>query len=143
MSEWIVRQKIRIPFRYTAGRAMSRFLMGLAERRIRATRCEGCGRVYVPPLGFCGRCWREIAEWQELPDEGELVSYTVRPVGSPVILGLIRLEGADTHLVHRLGEVEPAELGRVIRVRAVWREDRTGSILDIAYFAPVRSGSLG
>lgn len=142
MDEWIVRQKIRIPFRYTAGRAMSRFLMGLAERRLWATRCRGCGHVYVPPLGFCGRCWREIAEWLELSDEGELVSYTVRPAKPPEILGLIRLDGADTHLVHRLGEVEPTELERVVRVRAVWREDRTGSILDIAYFAPVRSGNL-
>jgi len=135
MGEWVVRQKIRIPFRYTAGRAMTRFLEGLAQQRVWATRCEGCGRVYVPPLGFCGRCWREIAEWLELPAEGELVSYTIRP---PTILGLIRLDGADTYLVHRVGGVEPTEVERVRRVRAVWREDRTGSILDIAYFAPVR-----
>ncbi|MCS6817410.1 MAG: Zn-ribbon domain-containing OB-fold protein [Blastocatellia bacterium] len=138
MSEWVVHQRIRIPFEYTAGRTISRFLMGLAERRIWATRCGECGRVYVPPLGFCGRCWREIAEWRELPDEGELVSYTVRPIEPPVILGLIRLDGADTHLVHRLGEVEPTELEQVVRVRAVWRQERTGSILDIVYFAPVR-----
>jgi len=117
---------------------MARFLTGLAERHLWATRCESCGRVYVPPLGFCGRCWREITEWRELPAEGELVSYTVRPTEPPQILGLIRLDGADTQLVHRLGEVEPKELEHVRRVRAVWREDRTGSILDIAYFAPVR-----
>ncbi|GBC81808.1 hypothetical protein HRbin10_00920 [bacterium HR10] len=138
MSEWIVRQKIRIPFQYTTGRALTRFLTGLAECRIWATRCAECARVYVPPRSFCGRCWREITEWRELPAEGEVMSYTVRPADPPLILGLIRLDGADTALVHRLGEVEPEELERVVRVRAVWREDRTGSILDIAYFAPVR-----
>ncbi len=137
MREWVVRQKIRIPFQYTAGRALTRFLLGLAECRVWATRCDGCARVYVPPRGFCGRCWREIARWEEVPAEGELMSYAVRPTEPPVILGLIRLDGADSALVHYLGGVAPAELERVRRVRAVWREDRTGSILDIAYFAPV------
>ncbi len=136
MSPWVVRQKIRIPFQYTTGRALTRFLQGLAERRIWATRCDGCGRIYVPPLGFCGRCWQPITEWRELPPHGELLSYTVRPGEPPTILGLIRLEGADTQLVHYLGEVSEDELERVTRVRVVWNEDRTGSIRDIAYFAP-------
>jgi uncharacterized OB-fold protein len=137
MSDWIVRQRIRIPFQYTAGRVLTRFLLGLAERRIWATRCEGCGRVYVPPRGFCGRCWREITRWEEVPAEGEVVSYAVRPAEPPVIFGLIRLDGADTLLVHYLSDVAPADLERVRRVRAVWSADRTGSIMDIAYFAPV------
>jgi uncharacterized OB-fold protein len=134
----VIRQKIRIPFRYTAGQALTRFLLGLAERQIWATRCSQCGRVYLPPLSFCGRCWQQITEWHELPPEGELVSYTLRPKGaSGEMLGLIRLEGADTLLVHWLGEVGPDQLEQVARVRAVWSNEPKGGILDIAYFAPI------
>lgn len=148
MSEWIVKQRIQIPFRYTTGRALTRFLEGLQERRIWASHCDSCDRVTVPPLSFCGRCWRKIENWRELPAEGELLSYTFTeiplpelPDRSPIIFGLIRLDGADSHLVHLIDEVDPSELANVTRVRAVWRGERRGSILDISHFAPATETS--
>ena len=58
---------------------------------------------------------------------------TVLP-GAPA-LGLIRLPGATTLLFHRLG-AGAEMLSAGARVRAVWREKRSGSILDIEHFAP-------
>ncbi|MCW3066000.1 MAG: hypothetical protein JWN32_3172, partial [Solirubrobacterales bacterium] len=92
----------------------------------------GGEHVVVPARPFAADGTR-LDEAVELPDEGTLEAVTVAHhlEGAPVY-GLIRIAGATTPLFHLLSEVvEPG-----VRVRAVWREERTGSILDIAHFAP-------
>ena len=54
--------------------------------------------------------------------------------GAPAF-ALIRLDGASHALLHHLGD-GAERLGPGARVRAVWREERTGSITDIVHFAP-------
>jgi uncharacterized OB-fold protein len=75
------------------------------------------------------------------------VSWTVarvdvddRPLDPPVLAGLVRLDGADTVLLHRLVgfDAEP-EVGA--RVRAVLTDARAGSILDVDGFAPADPAS--
>ncbi len=126
-----VRQKIEIPFQYTAGPAMARFLEGLKEKTILAGVCSQCGRSSVPPLSFCGRCWRPITNFTPLSGEGVLLSYTRAADGT--VYGLIRLDGADSTMAHRVGsgEVEP-RVGS--RVKPVWSGQRAASILDIECF---------
>lgn len=126
-----VRQKIEIPFQYTAGPAMTRFLEGLKERTIIAGVCSQCGRSSVPPLSFCGRCWQPITTFTPLAGEGVLLSRTRAADGTTY--GLIRLDGADSSMVHRLG---PGEITAAAgsRVKPVWSGQRTASILDIEYF---------
>ena len=53
----------------------------------------------------------------------------------PVTYGLIKLDGADTVLLHRLIDLEgDPTIG--MRVRAVLAAVREGSILDVDGFAP-------
>ena len=126
-----VRQKIEIPFQYTAGPAMTRFLEGLKQKTILAGVCSQCGRSSVPPLSFCGRCWQPITIYKPLSGEGTLSSYTRSGDGS--VYGLIRLDGSDSSIVHRLGPGEvTASAGA--RVRPAWSEQRAAGILDIEYF---------
>jgi uncharacterized OB-fold protein len=57
---------------------------------------------------------------------------------------VIRLDGAsEGGFLHTLGEVRPDDVRIGMAVEAVWRPaaDRTGSILDIAYFRPVDGGT--
>jgi uncharacterized protein len=95
---------------------------------------------------FCERCFAELVADVELGPAGVLVSFTIGFVGIegealdvPMTFGLIRLDGADAVLVHRLVETgeEPLEIGQ--RVEAVLRPagERIGSILDIEGFRPV------
>ena len=131
--QWSVRQKIEIPFQYTAGPAMTRFLEGLADKQIIAGVCNKCRRRSVPPLSFCGRCWQPITEFVALPGVGTLISYTNFP---DRIYGLIQLDGADSTLVHFLSSNEPEpRIGS--RVEPCWRGERSANILDIAYFRTV------
>jgi len=58
-----------------------------------------------------------------------------RPLDGPVLYGLVKLDGADTVLLHRLIDLDGSpEIG--MRLRAVLAEERTGSIFDVEGFAP-------
>ncbi len=135
-----VRQKIQIPYSYVAGPAVSRFLAGLKEGVIYASVCPDCGRRAVPPLSFCGHCWKSITEFVAVGPRGVLESFAAAPraelpgVASPVTYGLVRLEGADSLLAH---VVTGGDLRVGAAVEAVWRPERQGSITDIGYFRAI------
>jgi uncharacterized OB-fold protein len=134
---------ITIPLSYAAGAAASRFLVALRdERRLLGTRCPSCNTVLVPARSFCAGCWNDTGDWIEVGPDGALVTWTTVHVPlphlppPPVTLGLLRLDGADTDLLHLIGG-DPRRLARGLRLRPVWREGRSGSLLDIAHFEPI------
>jgi hypothetical protein len=129
--------------RYTPGIAGEVFLTALRDRGVLlGSRCSTCAYTYVPARAFCERCFAELAPDVEVGPAGELVAFTISFVDAdgdlldePVTYGLVRLDGADAVLVHRVLEPpdgEPLEVGR--RVEAVMGAERTGSILDLEGF---------
>jgi uncharacterized OB-fold protein len=142
---WLYHGQIYIPNEYSAGAVGSRFLTQLRDRkRIMGTRCLDCNRVYVPARSICKDCLGQLKQWVEVSDKGTLLTYTVcnvpnpvQPTEAPLIYGIVQLDGADTGFVHMLGEVEPEQLRVGMRVKAVFKEEREASILDIRYFKPL------
>lgn len=142
---------IPVGHRYTPGRAGEVFFTALRDGGVLlGSRCSRCNVVYAPARAFCERCFSELAPDTEVGPGGELTSFTIafvdvdgRPLDVPITYGLVRLDGADTVLLHVVLDVgdEPLEIGR--RVEAVLRPegDRTGSILDIEGFRPAGPGS--
>jgi len=135
-------------WRYASGEAMARFLAGLAQRRIEATACDGCGRRYLPPRPFCGECRLRMSRWVPVRDRGVLEAWTVvrvpivdartgMPRPSPYGMGLIKLDGADTTINHYLDIIEPDRLRIGATVKAVWNDDRIGSLRDIRMFEAI------
>ena len=141
----VFRTKLLIPYKNYAGGVGSRFLREIRDnRRIMGVRCPECCRVYVPPRATCFKCFSELKEWVPVGDAGTLMSYTtvhyreaMHPLEPPFAYGIIKLDGADTGLVHLLGEVDPNEVAIGMRFQAVYKENREGSVLDIAYFRPL------
>jgi uncharacterized OB-fold protein len=131
-------------YTYTAGPVRSRFLLGLRDhKKIMGVKCPSCNRVFVPAKPTCFICLRELNEWVEVSSMGTVLTYSVvaqkapcHKMTAPFIYGVIQLDGADTGLVHFLGEVDPDDLRIGMRVQAVFQEMREGSILDIKYFKP-------
>jgi len=87
-----------------------------------------------------------MEEWVEVSPEGVLETYTVvykpEPIhvaDTPFAIGVIKLGGADTSIVHRLGEIDLKKIRIGMRLRAVFNEERKGDIRDIKYFKPVRA----
>ncbi|MHA1364218.1 MAG: Zn-ribbon domain-containing OB-fold protein [Candidatus Freyarchaeota archaeon] len=141
----ILSTRILLPFTYSVGRIASRFFIELRDnKKIMGVKCPKCGRVLVPPRRYCGKCLSETSEWVEVGDKGTLVAYTVRyssspnlPKEPPLAYGIIKLDGADTNIVHILGEVDLDAIKPGMRVQAVFKEEREGSILDIDHFKPI------
>jgi uncharacterized OB-fold protein len=131
-------------FSYSAGPVRSKFLLSLRDhQKILGTRCGGCGRVYVPARSTCPKCFENLEEWVEVSDEGTLETYTIvyepEPVhitDAPFAFGIIKLDGANTGIVHTLGEIDFENIRIGMRMRAVFNEVRQGDIRDIKYFKP-------
>jgi acetyl-CoA C-acetyltransferase len=137
-------------YRWDAGEAMGAFLEAMFEGRIVATICEQCGRTLVPPRKFCERCFRPTDRWTQVPDTGTVQTFSIchvrwdmEPLDPPEIPAVIRLDDtSEGGFLHKLGEVEPGDVRIDMEVEAVWKDpaERTGSILDIAYFRPRGGG---
>jgi uncharacterized OB-fold protein len=147
MDVWVYHGQIYIPNTYSAGAVGSRFLIELRDnKKIMGTRCPTCNLVYVPARSVCRDCFGELSEWVEVSQKGALLTYTVtyqsnpiQPVSTPIVYGIVQLDGADTGFVHMLGEVDPEKLKVGTKVKAVFKvkKERQGNILDIKYFKPL------
>lgn len=133
------------PYRKSVGKVASRFFAELRDNAVcKATRCRSCNRVYMPPTSVCSKCFSRIDEWVELNGAGTVRSYTVvhytepaQPYPPPLTYAIIDLDGADTGMVHMLGEVEEDQIEIGMRVEPVFRLNREGNMLDIKYFRPM------
>ena len=128
---------------YTAGTAGDRFLKTLKEKgQFTGAACKACNEVYVPPKLYCEKCMAELKDWVKVGPAGIVESWTELHVGldgkrmeKPELVGLVRLEGATTCIVHRLSE-KPCCIG--MRVTAVLKPaaKREGAITDVVHFKP-------
>ncbi len=133
-----------LPTSYCTGRSSSKFLIELRDnQRIMGLKCPKCNIVYVPPKSVCSKCFSQLDEWVEVSDEGTLETFTVesiiyshlyQPKEAPYAIGIIKLDGATTGLCHFLSETDPAKIKIGSRWKAVFKEKREASILDIDYF---------
>jgi len=137
-----IRGELPVGFRYTPGVGNTEFLKVLRDRGVLlGSRCESCGVTYLPARIFCERCLAELSPAVECGPAGELVSWTTGHVGvdgdlleEPVTIGLVRLDGADTVLMHRLLGDGPAQIGQRVEVVLRPEAERVASILDIEGF---------
>lgn len=142
---------ISLPYKWSMGPTISRFFDEFKNKRIMGTRCERCNRVLIPARRFCSDCFIETTNWVEVSDEGTIrtwvlinFSYEGQPKEPPYIVGVIDLDGTNVGFPHFVGGVNLDDVATVAkkvriggRVKAVWKEHREGSILDIAYFEPI------
>lgn len=138
-------------YAWSAGEAMSRFLEELQRGRFIARTCNRCKRILFPPRMFCEECFRPTDAWKHIRDTGTIETFSVsyldkdaKRIAQPILVGVVSLDGASPKMgiMHYFGEVAPDQLRIGMRVKAVWRppEERRGSVLDVAYFRPLREG---
>ncbi len=133
-------------YRRGVGGAESRFLSGLRAGVIRGTRAAD-GRVLVPPLDHDPATGAPLGDWVTVADLGVVRSWTWvtepgrgQPLDRPFAFALVRLDGADTALLHVVDVPDEGSMATGMRVRADWRLERVGSITDIRAFVPAGSG---
>jgi len=136
---------IALQSRYSMGVAGERFFREIKDNgRLMATRCPNCGYTYLPARLYCERCFAELTEWVEVPPRGKVYAFTVvhfdleeKPLEKPRVLALVEFEGSDGGLIHDLEGVAPDRVEIGMPVEVVFKQERNGSILDIAGFQPL------
>ncbi|HVX17747.1 MAG TPA: Zn-ribbon domain-containing OB-fold protein [Acidimicrobiales bacterium] len=141
-----VRTPARLDYQFTAGAASSRFLQGIANKRILGERCPICKKVYVPPRGACPSHGVPTTEQVELAHKGTVVSFCVVNVqfyGSvmeiPYVCANIQLDGADLPLMGLIQEAKASDVRIGMRVEAVWvdDEDLAPTLESIKWYRPI------
>ncbi|OLT43034.1 DNA-binding protein [Saccharomonospora sp. CUA-673] len=135
-----------VGFDYTrsVGPVLGRFMTELARRRIVGVRGSD-GRVHVPPVEYDPDTAAPLTEFVDVGEEGTVVSWSWlpaplagQPVQRPCAWALIRLDGADTALLHVVDTGgDPTSMHTGLRVRARWAAEPVGHIRDLAYFVAV------
>ncbi|MDX3729409.1 Zn-ribbon domain-containing OB-fold protein [Streptomyces caniscabiei] len=133
---------VEFPFTRSVGPVQSAFLTGLRERVVLGVR-TGDGRVLVPPVEYDPVTAEEIRDLVEVASTGTVTTWAWnheprrgQPLSAPFAWVLVRLDGADTALLHALDVPGPDAVRTGMRVRVRWAEERSGAITDIACFEP-------
>ncbi|WP_026274845.1 Zn-ribbon domain-containing OB-fold protein [Salinispora tropica] len=133
-----------IGFDYTRslGPVLGRFMTGLRDRRVLGARTAD-GRVHVPPLEYDPATHAPVTELVPVPHTGTVTSWTWtdrpldgQPLDRPFGWALVRLDGADTALLHAVDAGTRESMRTGMRVRIRWAAQRSGHIRDIACFEP-------
>ncbi len=134
-------------YRRSTGPVIGRFLSGLRERRIEGVRTAS-GRVLVPPTEYDPDTGEAIVDFVPVAETGVVTTWAWvseprpnQPLDRPFAFALIRLDGADTALLHAVDAGLASAMATGMRVRARWAATRVGAIQDIACFTPDGSGS--
>jgi uncharacterized OB-fold protein len=139
-----LRAPLEIGFDYTRslGPVLSQFMTGLAGRRILAARGAD-GRVHAPPFEYDPDTSEPPGTLVEVGPEGTVTSWTWvpevldgQPLAHPFGWALIRLDGADTAMLHAVDAGWPTVMHTGLRVRPRWAASPVGSIRDIVCFEP-------
>jgi len=139
-----LRAPLEIEFDYTRslGPVLTQFMTALAGRRILGARGAD-GRVHAPPFEYDPVSSDPPGELIEVGPEGTVVSWSWmpeplegQPLTEPFAWALIRLDGADTAMLHAVDAGSAAAMRTGLRVRPRWAASRVGSIRDIACFEP-------
>ncbi len=132
-------------FKRSLGPTLSAFFTGLRDQKIVGVRAQD-GRVLVPPSEYDPRTAAELSELVPVSDCGVVTTYAwvaaprpKHPLQRPFAFALIKLDGADTALLHVVDAVDPDRMQSGMRVRASWAAERVGAITDIASFVPEAS----
>ncbi|MEV0522724.1 OB-fold domain-containing protein [Streptomyces sp. NPDC050439] len=140
---------VEFPFTRSLGPVQSAFLTGLRERTVLGVKTTD-GRTLVPPVEYDPVTADEIRDLVEVAATGTVTTWAWnheprrgQPLDHPFAWVLVKLDGADTALLHALDAPGPDAVRTGMRVRIRWAGERVGAITDIACFEADEGGDEG
>ena len=136
---------LEFPYRRSLGPVISEFLTGLRDGQILGVRTD-TGKVLVPPLEYDPETGEATGEMVTVGESGVVTGFTwveepmrKHPLQRPFAWALVKLDGADTSILHALDAASKDAVSNGMRVKVRWREERQGHITDIECFEPEAS----
>jgi uncharacterized OB-fold protein len=138
---------LEVGFDYTRslGPLLTEFATALAGRRLLGVRGSD-GRVHVPPVEYDPVTARPLTELIEVSTEGTVLTWSWQakplagqPLPDPFGWALIRVDGADTAMLHAVDAGAPNRMRTGMRVRVRWSDQPGNGIRDIACFEPIET----
>ncbi len=133
---------LQYPYRRSLGPVLGRFFTALRGRQILGARTLD-GRVLVPPLEYDPETGDDIDDLVPVSARGTVTTWAwvaqprpLHPLQRPFAFALIRLDGADTAMLHAVDALHPEAMTTGMRVRARWSDAPVGHITDLACFEP-------
>ena len=115
---------------------MQNYFAGLAEGKLKGSKCKKCGKIFVPPRKLCQECMSTDMEWVEFSGKGTLATYSLVHVGAqyfskqgygmrkPYCFGVVALEEGVNVAAHIVGpsvewEYDPKnfKIGMALKVK--------------------------
>ena len=135
-------------YRRSLGPVLSRFFTGLREGKIHGIKTQS-GRVLVPPAEYDPETGEATTdEFVEVGPGGVVETWAwvespraSHPLSEPFAFALIKLDGADTALLHAVAASEASQMETGMRVTPRWAGESQGSIKDLSHFVPEAEGS--
>ncbi len=129
-------------YRRSVGPVLGRFFAGLRDGRILGAR-TAAGRVLVPPSEYDPETSEPSGPLVEVGQAGTVTTWSWvdaprphQPLSRPFAWALVRLDGADTALLHAVDAGSADRMKTGMRVFARWRAQRTGEMADLECFEP-------
>ncbi len=97
----LIAETVTLRYDYALGEVAGRFMAGLKQGKILATRCSKSALTYLPPRSYCERSFEKCDSWVEAAHEGVIEASTIVVRGfegkrkPPVAIAFVRLDGTD------------------------------------------------
>jgi uncharacterized OB-fold protein len=136
---------LEFPYTRSTGPVIGRFMTELRDgpRLLGSRRADG--RVVMPPTEYDPETGATLdaSEMVEVGPGGTVTTWAwvgsprpEHPLDRPFAWALIRLDGADTALLHAVDAGDEATMQTGMRVQARFADERVGGICDLACFEP-------
>lgn len=142
----VVSCEVTLRYNYAAGEVAGRFMQGLRDGKILATRCSRSGLTCRPPRAYCERSFERSDSWVEAGSEGVIEASTIvvrgfeRKRKPPVAIAFVRLDGVDSAIANYVDGLDLSDYEAAMkrlapgkRVRVVFQAHREGRITDFSF----------
>ena len=142
----VMTEEITLRYDYALGEVAGKFMDGLRNRKILATRCSKSSMVYLPPRAFCERSFEKCDSWVEAGTSGVIESSTIVVRGfegsrpPPIAVAFVRLDGVDSAIANYVEGLDFSDVDKAMqtikpgtRVQVAFIAEPQGRVTDF-YF---------
>lgn len=118
----VMTEEITLRYDYALGEVAGKFMEGLRNRQILATRCSKSAMVYLPPRAFCERSFEKCDSWVEAGTSGVIETSTIVVRGfegsrpPPIAIAFVRLDGVDSAIANYIEGLDMSDVDQAMQV---------------------------